>query len=55
MASSRVARGLAALGVSVLRFDFTGLGSSGGDFANTSFTSNIEDLVRAADFLRREH
>jgi len=55
VASARVARGLAALGVSVLRFDFTGLGSSAGDFANTNFSSNVEDLVRAADFLRREH
>ena len=55
VASARVARALAALGVSVLRFDFTGLGNSAGDFANTSFSSNVEDLVRAADFLRREH
>lgn len=55
VASSRVARGLAARGVAVLRFDFTGLGSSTGDFANTTFSSNVEDLVRAADFLRREH
>lgn len=55
VASSRLARGLASLGVSVLRFDFTGLGSSAGDFANTTFSSNVEDLVRAADFLRREH
>lgn len=55
VASSRVSRALAALGVSVLRFDFTGLGNSGGDFANTTFSSNVEDLVRAADFLRREH
>ncbi|MCL4683196.1 alpha/beta hydrolase [Myxococcota bacterium] len=55
VASSRVARGLAAHGVSVLRFDFTGLGNSAGDFANTTFSSNVEDLLRAADFLRREH
>jgi putative redox protein len=55
VASSRVARGLSALGVSVLRFDFTGLGSSAGDFANTSFSSNVEDLIRAAEFLRREY
>ncbi len=55
VASSRVSRALAALGVSVLRFDFTGLGNSAGDFANTTFSSNVEDLVRAADFLRREH
>jgi putative redox protein len=37
----------------VLRFDFTGLGSSEGDFANTNFSSNVEDLVLAADYLRR--
>jgi len=55
VASSRIARALAARDVGVLRFDFTGLGSSAGDFANTTFTSNVEDLVRAADFLRREH
>jgi putative redox protein len=35
-----------------LRFDFTGLGASEGDFAHTNFTSNVEDLVKAADFLR---
>ena len=54
-ASARVSRALAARGVAVLRFDFTGLGSSAGDFANTHFSSNVEDLVRAADFLRREY
>ena len=39
----------------MLRFDFTGLGGSEGDFANTNFSSNVEDLVAAADYLRREH
>jgi putative redox protein len=43
---------LAAKGIAVLRFDFTGLGSSEGDFANSTFSSNIADLVRAADHLR---
>ena len=52
LASRRIAGGLAAAGVGVLRFDFTGLGSSEGDFANTDFSSNVEDLVRAADYLR---
>ncbi|MBP2479398.1 putative redox protein [Crossiella equi] len=52
VAAARVSRALAARGVAVLRFDFTGLGHSGGDFANTSFTSNVHDLVCAADFLR---
>lgn len=51
-AASRVARGLALRGVAVLRFDFTGLGQSEGDFANTNFSSNVEDLVKAADYLR---
>jgi uncharacterized OsmC-like protein/fermentation-respiration switch protein FrsA (DUF1100 family) len=52
LAARRIASGLAAAGVAVLRFDFTGLGSSEGDFANTNFSSNVEDLVRAADYLR---
>lgn len=41
--------------IGVLRFDFTGLGESGGDFADTNFTSNLADLVRAADFLRERY
>ncbi len=53
-AASRIARTLAAHGIAVLRFDFTGLGSSDGDFANTHFSSNVDDLVAAADHLR-EH
>lgn len=51
-AASRVSRALAHRGIGVLRFDFTGLGHSQGEFENTSFSSNIEDLVRAADHLR---
>ncbi|MCG8590302.1 MAG: bifunctional alpha/beta hydrolase/OsmC family protein [Proteobacteria bacterium] len=51
-AASRLARGLAGRGIAVLRFDFTGLGHSEGEFAHTDFSSNVEDLVRAADFLR---
>ncbi|MDF2178163.1 bifunctional alpha/beta hydrolase/OsmC family protein [Aliiglaciecola sp. CAU 1673] len=54
-AASRISRALTRLGIAVLRFDFTGLGSSDGDFANTNFSSNIEDLIAAADYLRREH
>ncbi|HLX10973.1 MAG TPA: alpha/beta fold hydrolase [Thermoanaerobaculia bacterium] len=49
-----ISRELVARGIAVLRFDFTGLGASGGEFADTNFTSNVEDLVAAADFLRRE-
>ncbi len=52
LAARRIAGELAAAGIGVLRFDFTGLGSSEGDFANTDFSSNVEDLVRAADYLR---
>jgi putative redox protein len=51
-AAARIARGLTARGIGVLRFDFTGLGGSGGDFANTNFSSNVSDLIAAADFLR---
>lgn len=52
-AAARIARALAGRGIAVLRFDFTGLGASGGEFANTSFSSNVADLVAAADALRR--
>jgi putative redox protein len=51
---ARVSRALAAEGVAVLRFDFTGLGESEGDFADTTFSSNVEDLLAAADFMARE-
>ncbi|RNC81208.1 MAG: alpha/beta hydrolase [Phycisphaera sp.] len=53
-AASRIARGLAERGIGVLRFDFTGLGHSDGEFANTSFSSNVGDLVAAAAWLRAE-
>ena len=52
LAATRIAVELAAKGIAVLRFDFTGLGSSEGDFANSTFSSNVADLVRAADHLR---
>src|SRR5919204_2165188 len=52
-AAKRIAEGLTALGIAVLRFDFTGLGSSEGEFSNTTFFSNVADLVAAADELRR--
>jgi uncharacterized OsmC-like protein/pimeloyl-ACP methyl ester carboxylesterase len=52
LAAKRIALALAARGIAVLRFDFTGLGSSEGDFANSTFSSNVADLVRAADHLR---
>ncbi len=50
-AARRIAARLTTLGIAVLRFDFTGLGHSGGEFANTSFTSNVEDLERAVYYL----
>lgn len=53
-AARRIADGLAERGIAVLRFDFTGLGHSDGEFANTSFASNIDDLVAAADWMRAE-
>lgn len=54
-AASRIAAGLNAAGYGVLRFDFTGLGASEGEFANTNFTSNVGDLVAAANWLRANH
>jgi putative redox protein len=54
-AAAQLARSLAGLGIATLRFDFTGLGASGGEFARSTFTSNVADLVAAADALRRLH
>jgi len=51
-AASRIADSLTEHNIAVLRFDFTGLGASEGEFANTNFSSNVEDLVSAAAFLR---
>jgi putative redox protein len=50
-ASRRIASELAMRGIAVLRFDFTGLGASGGEFANSNFSLNVEDLRRAAQYL----
>ncbi|NND74615.1 MAG: alpha/beta fold hydrolase [Ilumatobacter sp.] len=54
-AASRIATALTEAGYGVLRFDFTGLGKSDGEFANTNFTSNTEDVLAAADWLRTAH
>ncbi|MCH9680917.1 MAG: bifunctional alpha/beta hydrolase/OsmC family protein [Deltaproteobacteria bacterium] len=54
-ASTAVSRALADVGYSVLRFDFTGLGSSEGQFADTQFSTNVEDLVAAGRMLERDH
>ncbi|WP_299442942.1 bifunctional alpha/beta hydrolase/OsmC family protein [uncultured Aquimarina sp.] len=50
-----ISRALTSQGFGVLRFDFTGLGESEGDFADTNFSGNVEDLVAAANFLAQEH
>ena len=54
-AASRISRAMAARGIAVLRFDFTGLGNSDGDFANTNFSSNVDDLLSAATALARDY
>ncbi len=54
IATTRISKALAQRGIAVLRFDFTGLGESEGEFAGTNFSSNVADLVAAADYLR-EH
>ncbi len=54
-AATRISRALVAKGIAVLRFDFTGLGNSDGDFANTNFSSNLEDLRAAAAFLAENY
>ncbi|MFP7672803.1 alpha/beta fold hydrolase [Marivita sp. S0852] len=51
-AARRIAARLSAMGIAVLRFDFTGLGHSKGEFSNTTFTSNVSDLHAAAAYLR---
>ncbi len=54
-AAARIASALAEKGFAVLRFDFTGLGASDGEFANTNFSSNVQDLLEAAKYLRENH
>ncbi|HEX9192293.1 MAG TPA: bifunctional alpha/beta hydrolase/OsmC family protein [Burkholderiales bacterium] len=54
-AAAYISAALAERGIAALRFDFTGLGGSEGEFANTNFSSNVGDLVAAADYLRRNH
>lgn len=51
----RVSRLLAAQGIAVLRFDFTGLGNSTGDFAESNFTTDVADVHAAVDFLRESY
>jgi putative redox protein len=54
-AASRISKALTAYGIAVLRFDFTGLGHSGGDFTDSTFSSNVDDVVQAAGHLRAHH
>ncbi|KAG1665710.1 hypothetical protein GQR58_019208 [Nymphon striatum] len=54
-AASRISRSLAKKGIAVFRFDFTGLGNSDGDFANTNFSSNVQDLLAAAKMLEKDY
>ncbi len=52
VAAVRVSRALTAHGFGVLRFDFAGIGASGGKFEHTTFSSNVDDVVAAADYVR---
>lgn len=54
LAASRISRKLCDRGFTVLRFDFTGLGESEGDFADTNFSTNVDDLRAAIDALKQE-
>jgi putative redox protein len=54
-AVKNIGRALNACGIAVLRFDFTGLGESEGDFENTNFSSNVDDLISAAKFLEENY
>lgn len=54
-AAARIALALAERGIAVLRFDFTGLGNSKGDFSNTNFSSNLQDLLAAARYLEQQY
>ncbi len=53
--TSQISSGLTEHGIAVLRFDFTGLGNSEGDFSNTNFSSNIDDLLKASEWLAEHH
>jgi uncharacterized OsmC-like protein/alpha/beta superfamily hydrolase len=54
-AIAHISRALTREGIAVLRFDFTGLGESEGDFAETNFSSNVDDLIMAAEFLKSDY
>lgn len=54
-AATNISRALTSAGIAVLRFDFTGLGQSDGTFADSSFSSNVDDLLAATRWLQAEH
>ncbi len=54
-AATNISRSMTAAGIAVLRFDFTGLGQSGGAFEDTSFSSNVADLLSAVRWLEQEY
>jgi len=54
-AVKNISKALTSKGFGVLRFDFTGLGESDGDFEDTNFSGNVEDLIAASDFLKKNH
>lgn len=55
MAVTNISRALTSRGIAVLRFDFTGLGDSEGEFADTNFSSNVQDLIVAAEYLKTQY
>lgn len=54
-AAVHISRALCAAGIGVLRFDFTGLGDSAGDFSDSNFSSNVSDIQAAAEYLSEHH
>lgn len=54
-AATHISEALAQSGIAVMRFDFTGLGQSDGEFADSNFSGNVQDLIGAAEYLGREH
>ena len=55
LAASRISRQLVAQDFAVLRFDFAGIGASSGEFADTNFSTNVQDLIDAANWLRNNY
>ena len=55
LVAARIARSLAAKGIAVMRFDFTGIGSSEGSFEESNFTNNCLDIVAATEYMRQHY